>query len=94
MTNYLEHTHVIDWAYWLSRPTTELPLTTTIFSTHKGGGSHTHNDIGRNTCEPIDYILTRRTHRLRILDAKINPQPPPLAKVDSDHNIMYAAVHI
>jgi len=72
-----------------------LALTNTFFSTRKGGVSHTHNGIGRlNDRKRIDYILTRQAHRPRIHDVVVDPQPPPPAKADSDHNIVYATVQL
>ena len=73
----------------------KLALTNTFFSACKGGISHTHNGIGsRNDCKRIDYILTRQAHRPRVHDVKVHPQPPPPAKADSDHNIVYAKVQL
>ena len=40
------------------------------------------------TNERIDSILTRQSHRPRVHDAKVVPQPPPLVKADSDDNIV------
>ena len=72
-----------------------LALTNTFFNTRKGGVSHTHNGIGRlNDRKRIDYILTRQAHRPRIHNVVVDPQPPPPAKADSDHNIVYATVQL
>ena len=73
----------------------KLALTNTFFSTRKGGISHTFNGISsRNDQKRIDYILTRQAHRSRVCDVKVHPQPPPPARADSDHNIVYAMVRI
>lgn len=72
-----------------------LALTNTFFSARKGGISHTFNGISsRNDRKRIDYILTRQAHRSRVHDVKVHPQPPPPAKADSDHNIVYAMVRL
>ena len=70
----------------------KLALTNTFFSARKGGISHTFNCCinSRNDRKRIDYILTRQTHRPRVYDVKIHPQPPSPAKTSSDHNIVYA----
>ena len=65
-------------------------LTNTFFSTRKGGVYHTFNGVSsRNDRKRIDYILSRQAHRSRVYDVKVHPQPPPPAKADSDHNIVY-----
>ena len=72
-----------------------LALMNTCFSARKGGISHTFNGISsRNDQKRIDYILTRQAHRSRVHDVKVHPQPPPPAKADSDHNIVYAMVRL
>ena len=72
----------------------KLALTNTFFSTRKGGISHTHNGTSPNDRKRIDYILTRQVHRPRVHDVKVIPQPPPPAKADSDHNMMYIKVRL
>ena len=55
----------------------KLALTNTVFSTRKGGISHTFNGISsRNDQKQIDYILTRQAHRPRVYDVKVHLQPP------------------
>ena len=72
----------------------KLACTTAFFSTRKGGVSHTFNGISsRNDQKRIDYIPTRQAHPSRVYD-KVHPQPPPPARADSDHNILYATVRL
>ena len=73
----------------------KLALTNTFFSTRKGGVSHTFNGVSsRNDQKRMGYILTRQEHRSRVYDVNVHPQPPPPAKADSDHNIVYAMVRL
>ena len=71
----------------------KLACTTAFFSTRKGGVSHTFNGVSsRNDQKRMGYILTRQEHRSRVYDVNVHPQPPPPAKADTDHNIVYAMV--
>ena len=63
----------------------KLALTNMFCSAHKGGVSHTFNELN---------ILTRQAHRPRVYDVMVHPQPPSPAKTDSDHNIAYAMVRL
>ena len=73
----------------------KLALTNTFFSTRKGGVSHTSDGISsRNGQKRIGYILTLQAHLSRVYDVKVHPQPPSLAKADSDHNIVHAMVRL
>ena len=63
----------------------KLALTNMFCSAHKGGVSHTFNELN---------ILTRQAHRPRVYDVMVHPQPPSPAKTDSDHNIVYAMVRL
>ena len=75
----------------------KLAITNTFFSTRKGGVSHTSTFNGissRNDLKRIDYILTQQSHQCRVYDVKVHPQPPPTAKADSDHNIVYTMVRL
>ena len=65
----------------------KLALTNTFFRARKSGLYHINS---RNDRKRIDYILTRQAHRPRVYDVKVHPQPPSPAKMDSDHNIVYA----
>ena len=72
----------------------KLAPTNTFFSPPKDVMSHAHNGdrpIGRKR---IYYVLTRQTHRSRLHDVTIHPQPPSRDKPDSDHNIVYVAVDV
>ena len=70
----------------------ELALTNTFFfSTQKSVVSHTFNGISsHNDQKRIHYIVTLQAHRCRVYDLNVHPQPPPPAKADSDHNVVYA----
>ena len=74
----------------------KLALTNTCFNARKGGLSRsTFNGINsRNDRKRIDRILTRQAHRPHVYDVKVHPQPPSLAKTDSDHDIVYAMVRL
>ena len=73
----------------------ELALTNTFFGTIEGEIPHTFNGISiRDDPKRIDCILTRQAHRSRVYNVKVHPQPPPPAKVDSDHHIVYAMVRL
>ena len=67
----------------------KLALTNMFLSLRKGGISHTPNGTRPNDHKQIDYILTRQTHRPRVQDFEVVPQPPAPAKADSDHNILF-----
>ena len=65
----------------------DLALVDTLFSTPKGGVSHTFNGQGKKR---IDYILTRDCKFVR--NVTVHPQPPFLPI--SDHNIVSAPVKL
>ena len=49
----------------------KLAVTSTCFSSRKGGVSHTFNGISsRNDQQLSDYIVTRQAHRSRVYDVK------------------------
>ena len=69
----------------------------TIFSTRKGGISHTYNGVVGDRDDDfkcIDYILTRQAHRPRVHNVEVHPQPNRPIKVDSDHNMVFATVDL
>ena len=75
----------------------KLAVTNTFFSTRKGGISHTYNGaIGDRAGDfkRIDYILTRQTHRPRVYNVEVHPQPNRPIKADSDHNMVFAIVDL
>ena len=72
----------------------KLALINPLFSTRKGGMSHTHDGTSPNDRKRTDYILARQAHQPRVHYVKVVPQPPPPAKAGSDHNISYIKVPI
>ena len=73
----------------------KLPVTNTFFSTRKGGISHTYNGVigdHAGDFKRIDYIPTRQTHRPRVHNVEVHPQPNRPIKADSDHNMLFATV--
>ena len=67
----------------------DLALVNTLFSTPKGGVSHTFNGRGENR---IDYILTRQRDRKFVRNVTVYSQPSFLPI--SDHNIVSAPVKL
>ena len=67
----------------------DLALVNTVFSTPKGGVSHTFNGRGKKR---IDYILTRQRDRKFVRNVTVHPQPSFLPI--SDHNIVPAPVKL
>ena len=75
----------------------KLAVTTTLFSTCKGGISHTYNGVIGDRAgdfKRIDYTLTRQAHRPRVHDVEVHPQPNRPIKADSDHNMVFATVDL
>ena len=71
----------------------KLALTNTFSCARKGVLSDTFDGISsRNDQKRIDNTLTRLAHRSRVYEGRVEPQPPPPTKADSDHNIAYATV--
>ena len=69
----------------------------TLFSTSKGGISHTYNGVIGDRAgdfKRIDYVLTRQAHRPRVHNVKVHPQPNRPIKADSDHNMVFATVDL
>ena len=67
----------------------DLALVNTLFSTHKGGVSHTFNGRGKKR---TDYTLTRQRDRKFARNVTVYPQPSFLPI--SDHNIVSAPVKL
>ena len=67
----------------------DLALVNTLFSTPKGGVSHTFNGRGKKC---IDYILTRQRDRKLVLNVTVHPWPSFLPI--SYHNIVSAPVKL
>ena len=82
----------------LSFPTdNKLAIMNTFFSTREGGVSHTYNGVTRSRTSDfkrIDYVLTRQSHRRRVRNVVVHPQPALPAKADSDHNMVIATVNL
>ena len=76
----------------------KLAVTNTLFSTHKGGISHTYNGVIGDRAgdfKRIDYILTRQAHRPRVLhNVEVHQQPNRPIKAYSDHNMVFATVDL
>ena len=75
----------------------KLAIMNTVFSTRKGGVSHTSNGVtGSRTSDfkRIDYVLTRQAHRRRVRNVVVHPQPALPAKAGSDHNMVIATVDL
>ena len=75
----------------------KLAITSTFFSTRKGGVSHTYNGVtGSRTRDfkRIDYVLTRQAHRGRVRNVVVHPQAVLPAKADSNHNMVIATVNL
>ena len=66
-----------------------LAIANTLFSTPKGGVSHTFNERGKTR---IDCILTRQRDRKLVRDVTVHPQPSFLPI--SDHNLVSAPVKL
>ena len=67
----------------------DLALVNTLFSTPKGGVSHTFNGQGKKR---INYILTRQRDHKFVRNVTVHPQPSFLPI--SDHNIVSASVKL
>ena len=75
----------------------KLAVTNTLFSTRKGGISHTYNGVigdHAGDFKRIDYILTRQAHQPRVHNVEVHPQPNRPIKADSDHNMVFATVNL
>ena len=71
----------------------KLALLNTFFCTPKNGVSYTFQSVNRGKDQArLDYILTKQADR-RLVRC-VNVRSPPLDKRESDHNLVYAAVHI
>jgi len=60
------------------------------FPTRRGGTWHTCNGVSGNERWRLVYILSRQTHRNRVSNITVIPQPERPAKADSDHNMVVA----
>ena len=75
----------------------KLAVTTTFFSTRKGGISHIYNGVigdRAGVLKRIDYILTRQAHRPRVHNVEVHPQPNRPIKADLDDNMVFATVDL
>ena len=67
----------------------DLAIVKTLFSTRKGGVSHTFNRQGKKR---IDYILTKQRDRKLVRNVTVHPQLSFLPILD--HNIVSALVEL
>eukprot|EP00903_Cladosiphon_okamuranus_P019178 g17640.t1 len=71
-----------------------LAVLNTFFHTRRDGIWHTYNGPAGDECKCLDYILTRRSHRGRVSNIEVVPQPIRPVRADSDHNIVVATVDL
>ena len=69
----------------------KLALLNTFFCTPKSGVSYTFQSAGKGQAR-LDYILTKQADRRLVRCVKV--RSPPLESAESDHNLVYATVHI
>ena len=71
----------------------KLALLNTFFCTPKSGVSYTFQSANRGKGQArLDYILTKKADRRLVRCVKV--RSPRLQSAESDHNLVYATVHI
>ncbi|CAB1108182.1 unnamed protein product [Ectocarpus sp. CCAP 1310/34] len=71
-----------------------LAVLNTFFDTRRSGIWHTFNGPSGRERRCLDYILTRQSHRGRVSNMEVVPQPVRPVRADSDHNIVVATVDL